>query len=100
MEGFFQRIYALVRQIPAGRVMSYSAIARALGAPGAARQVGWAMRRCPEDVPWQWVIRADGSVPSLTHPDLWRGLLEAEGVRFLPDGRGDMAACRWSGPDG
>ena len=48
---FFASVYALVAQIPPGFVASYGQLARMLGAPLAARQVGWAMRRCP-DVPF------------------------------------------------
>lgn len=59
-EGFYARVYALVGQIPPGRVVSYGQIAWALGAPRMARQVGWAMRRCPDALPWQRVVRADG----------------------------------------
>ena len=41
---FFQQVYAIVGQIPHGKVMSYGQIARELGRPRAAREVGWAMR--------------------------------------------------------
>ena len=70
---FFQRVYSLVRQIPAGACASYSQLAYLLGAPRAARQVG-------------------------CYADLRRALLEAEGVPFLPDGRVDLRACQWQGP--
>ena len=59
---FFASVYALVAQIPPGFVVSYGQLARMLGAPRAARQVGWAMRRCPDALPWQRVVRADGSI--------------------------------------
>lgn len=95
---FFSRVYEIVRQIPSGKAISYGQIARLLGAPGAARQVGWAMRRCPSDLPWQRVVRSDGSISGGLHADLRRALLEAEGAVFLPDGRVDMCACGWSGP--
>ena len=42
-QDFFQLIYEVVRHIPKGRVTSYGAIAKYLGAPGAARLVGYAM---------------------------------------------------------
>ena len=45
-DGFFPAVYEVVRQIPRGRVISYGQIARLLGFPRAARQVGWAMRCC------------------------------------------------------
>ena len=82
-------------QIPRGRVVSYGQIARLLGSPRAARQVGWAMRQCPEELPWQRVIMSDGSIAGGGWSELRRALLEEEGVPFLPDGRVDMARCRW-----
>ena len=82
-------------QIPRGYVVSYGQIARLLGSPRAARQVGWAMRQCPEELPWQRVLMSDGSIAGGGWAELRRALLEEEGVPFLPDGRVDMARCRW-----
>ena len=95
---FFSGVYGLVAQIPRGRVVSYGQIARELGMPRGARQVGWAMRTCPDDLPWQRVVKADGSIAGGGYADLRRALLEAEGVPFLPDGRVDLRACQWQGP--
>lgn len=92
---FFASVYAVVAQIPRGRVMSYGQIARVLGTPRAARQVGWAMRRCPDDVPWQRVVKESGEITGGGHADFRRMLLEEEGVAFLPDGRVDMEKCRY-----
>ena len=97
MNSFFEQVYALVGQIPAGNVVSYGQIARMLGRPRAAREVGWAMRCCPEGLPWQRVVMADGSVTGGTYAELRRALLEDDGVAFLPDGRADMESCRWDG---
>ena len=94
-KGFFERVYEIVRQIPEGKLISYGEIARLLGAPGCARQVGWAMRVCPEDLPWQRVVKADGSIAGGGFAELRRAKLVEEGVSFLPDGRADMARCRW-----
>ena len=96
MDAFFQQVYDIVAQVPPGTVVSYGQIARLLGRPRGARQVGWAMRRCPPDLPWQRVIKADGTLPG-DESGVWRCLLEAEGVAFLPDGRVDMAAHAWLG---
>jgi len=95
MNPFFQQVYAIVESIPHGKVVSYGQIARLLGNPRAARQVGWAMRVCPEHLPWQRVVMADGSVTGGVYADIRRALLEGEGVTFLPDGRVDMNACGW-----
>ena len=40
---FYRKVYAVVRQIPAGQVTSYGRVAAMIGHPGAARQVGYAM---------------------------------------------------------
>jgi methylated-DNA-protein-cysteine methyltransferase-like protein len=91
---FFALVYDILTRVPAGRVVSYGQLARAAGNPRAARGVGWAMRRCPDRLPWQRVVMADGSVTGGAYADMRRALLEAEGVPFLPDGRVDMDACR------
>jgi len=92
---FFEQIYAIVGQIPSGKVVSYGQIARRLGRPRAAREVGWAMRNCPGNLPWQRVVMADGSITGGMHADMRKMLLEVEGVAFLPDGRVDMELCRF-----
>ena len=89
-DGFFPAVYEVVRQIPCGRVMSYGQIARLLGFPRAARQVGWAMRCCSDDIPWQRVVKDSGEIAGGGHAEFRRILLEDEGVTFLPDGRVDM----------
>lgn len=96
-KGFFERVYAIVARIPKGRACSYVQIARMLGDPRAARQVGWAMRRCPDDLPWQRVVRADGSIAGGGMAALRRAMLEAEGAPFTADGRVDMERCGWYG---
>lgn len=92
---FFEEVYKVVARIPAGRVMSYGQIARMLGAPRAARQVGWAMRCCPDNIPWQRVVKDSGEIAGGGHADFRRILLEEERVSFLPDGRVDMEKCRY-----
>lgn len=88
--GFRERVYAVVRGIPPGRVMGYGHVAAALGAPGAARQVGWALAALPAgtDVPWQRVIRSSGHLALQGDPargTVQRLLLEAEGVALTGD---------------
>ncbi|MCL2083254.1 MAG: MGMT family protein [Oscillospiraceae bacterium] len=95
MNPFFKQVYDIVEQIPLGKVVSYGQIARMLGQPRAARQVGWAMRNCPEHLPWQRVVMADGSVTGGVYSEMRKARLEDEGVVFLPDGRVDMERCDW-----
>jgi methylated-DNA-protein-cysteine methyltransferase-like protein len=92
---FFEQIYAVVAQIPAGSVMSYGQIARMLGRPRAAREVGWAMSHCPDELPWQRVVKADGTIAGGVHAQIRRAMLIEEGIAFLPDGRVDMDAHQW-----
>ena len=100
-EGFFERTYELVRQIPRGRVASYGQIAAMLGQPRKARFVGFAMHASPGQaagVPCHRVVFKDGSLAAgyaFGGPSVQRQLLEEEGVVFLPDGRVDMSTCRW-----
>ena len=58
--GFFDRVYTVVRRIPAGRVTSYGHVAALCGKPCAARTVGWALHGLPDgsDVPWHRVVNA------------------------------------------
>ena len=104
-DGFFARVYALVARIPRGRVATYGQIAKLLGAPRSARIVGWAMHGSPEGarIPCHRVIQQGGTCsPNFRagYPGAQRRLLEAEGVRFLLDGRVDLEAHLWRpGPD-
>lgn len=97
MNQFFQQVYSIVEQIPYGMVASYGQIARMLGRPHAAREVGWAMRCCPDGLPWHRVVMKDGTIVGGIYADMRRAILEAEGVPFLPDGRVDMDLCGWLG---
>ena len=90
MNLFFEQIYSIVGQIPYGKVISYGQIARIVGKPRAAREVGRAMRYCPAGLPWQRVVMADGSISGGKYADMRKMLLEAENVEFLQDGRVNM----------
>jgi methylated-DNA-protein-cysteine methyltransferase-like protein len=101
---FARAVYALVRQVPRGRVVTYGQVAAILGHPRAARAVGAALSNLPAPliriVPWQRVINAAGGISvrgDVLRPDQQRELLEMEGVP-LRNGRVDLARYRWSGP--
>ncbi len=103
---FFERVYAVVRQIPRGKVASYGQIAALLGHPQAARTVGWALNALRgsdiADVPWQRVINSAGRI-SISRADLGaefqRALLEQEGVEFDARGYVDLKQFGWQGMD-
>ncbi len=95
-ERFFPAVYALVRRIPPGRVVSYGQLAQLLGVRHGARAVGWALRAlhgaAAGSVPWHRVLGAGGriSLPAPLGGREQRRRLRAEGVRFQ-GGRVDMA---------
>ena len=95
MNPFYQQVYDIVAQVPPGRVVSYGQIARMLGRPCAAREVGRAVRICPDGLPWQRVVMQDGAIAGGGFAQLQQAMLEAEGVGFLPDGRVEMNIFRW-----
>ena len=101
---FARAVYALVRRVPRGRVVTYGQVAAILGQPRAARAVGTALSNLPGPlvrlVPWQRVINAAGGISfrgDVHRPDLQRALLELEGVVFRGN-RVDLARFRWAGP--
>src|SRR6185436_7449594 len=79
-------VFALVKRIPRGRVMTYGQVATMLASRLSPRAVGWALHGCPRDVPWQRVVNASGRCSTDRLPDIPQGMqramLEAEGVRF------------------
>jgi methylated-DNA-protein-cysteine methyltransferase-like protein len=99
--GRWERIYAVVRRIPRGKVASYGQVAALAGLPGHARQVGYALhaRRDEHAVPWHRVVNAQGrlslgsGVPGGQIPQRFR--LEAEGVEFHPNGSVPLARYGW-----
>lgn len=87
-ENFFERVYAIVRQIPEGKVTSYGAIAKALGTARSARMVGWAMNASHnlDDVPAHRVVNRKGLLSGKHHFDgtnLMQQLLENEGLKVI-----------------
>lgn len=98
--GVYQRIYAVVRRIPRGRVATYGQVAELAGLPGHARQVGYALSAAGprEDVPWQRVVNARGELSPRAEvgwDEIQRSLLEDEGVEIDAQGRIDLRRHRW-----
>lgn len=87
-ENFFERVYEVARLIPEGKVTSYGAIAKYLGAARSARMVGWAMNgsSLKEDVPAHRVVNKAGILTGKHHFDgtnLMQQLLENEGIIII-----------------
>ncbi len=97
----YDDIYALVRQIPRGKVSSYGRVAAMIDAPRNARVVGYALAaldgRAPDDVPWWRVVNAAGRVSNEFNAELQRAILESEGVTFDARGYVDLAQFLWRG---
>ncbi len=85
-EGFFDRVYAVTRMIPFGRVTSYGAIARYIGTGRSARMVGWALNNCHslnDFVPAHRVVNRNGILTGKHHfgnTTTMQQLLENEGL--------------------
>src|SRR6476646_6345447 len=99
-----EKIYAVIRRVPRGKVVTYGQVAALAGLPKRARLVGTALREAPEglDLPWQRVINAGGRVSSRgglgVEEGYQRHLLEEEGVIFNAHGRTDLERFGWD-PD-
>ena len=100
MSTSYERIYAVVKRIPRGRVATYGQVADLAGLHGHARQVGYALHATPAHVriPWQRVVNSKGEISLRPHEgggDLQAALLEAEGVEFSAAGRIDLDRYQW-----
>jgi methylated-DNA-protein-cysteine methyltransferase related protein len=104
MSNSFERIYAVVRHIPAGKVASYGQMAHLAGLGRGARVVGYALFQVApgSDIPWQRVINAQGEISESPHrqgnDDYQRILLKGEGIIFDEAGRIDLTKYLWQ-PD-
>ncbi len=99
-ENFFERVYAIAKQIPEGKVTSYGAIAKALGTARSARMVGWAMNASHhlEDVPAHRVVNRKGLLTGKFHFDgtnVMQQLLESEGIVVKNNQIVDFEAHFW-----
>ena len=87
--------------------MTYGAIAALIPVPVGsdwlgyrrirARWVGYALADCPDALPWQRVVNAQGGISARSGhgPHIQRNLLEQEGVVTNEHGRVDLKACSW-----
>lgn len=106
-QAFYEQVWAIARLIPRGKVATYGQIAKMIPPPNgveieayvafAPRWVGGAMANCPDDVPWQRVINAQGKISERLGAERQRPLLEAEGIIFDAKDRVDLKKFGWSG---
>jgi methylated-DNA-protein-cysteine methyltransferase-like protein len=97
---FYDNVFDVARQIPAGRVTSYGAIASYLGTKGSSRMVGYAMQACGSaqpPVPAHRVVNRQGLLTAKFHfgGDTMQRLLEAEGVKVKDDQVQDFKTVFW-----
>jgi methylated-DNA-protein-cysteine methyltransferase-like protein len=105
---FYEQVYAVVRRVPPGQVTSYGRVASMLGAPNAARAVGYALRALKDkeddpvyrDIPWQRVVNSQGRI-SIVNPEYsgsqQADMLMAEGVVVSEELSIDLDVYLWSG---
>lgn len=98
----FEKIYAVVQQIPEGKVSTYGQVAKLAGNPRWARVVGAALHVNPAfgEIPCHRVVNRVGrTAPAFAFggSDVQRAMLGAEGVTFLSDGTVDMKKHFWMG---
>jgi methylated-DNA-protein-cysteine methyltransferase-like protein len=98
---FFEDVYAVVRLIPSGRVTSYGAIAKYLGAAKSARMVGWAMNASHgllPPVPAHRVVNRLGLLSGKNHFGEFNEMevrLKDEGIVVVDDQIQDFDTCFW-----
>lgn len=99
-DSFFEKVYKVVREIPAGRVTSYGAIANYLGMPSSARVVGWAMNNAHGDIsiPAHRVVNRNGLLTGKHHfegSNLMAQLLMSEGITVQKSAIVDFSDFFW-----
>lgn len=107
LQAYYEQVWNIVRQIPAGKVAAYGQVAKMIPPPNgveietyaafAPRWAGGAMAACPDDVPWQRVINSQGKISERAGAEKQRQLLEEEGIVFDAKDRIDFKKYGWSG---
>ena len=96
---FFERVWSVVADIPAGRVTTYGHIAEHLGSRSAARTVGWAMNAAVgSGLPCHRVVNRNGALTGKRHfetPTVMEERLRSEGVAFTDEGTVDLDEHLW-----
>lgn len=101
MNDFYEKVYAVVRKIPKGKVVSYGDIAEFIGTRGSARTVGYAMNNAHNvspAVPAHRVVNRNGLLTGKHHfelPNLMQELLESEGIEVINDQIQNFEKVRW-----
>lgn len=99
--GFFEDVYKVVEQIPAGKVATYGQIAKSLGEPRKSKIVGWALHSNPYrgTVPCHRVVNRFGELSgsfAFGGLEMQKKLLENEGIIFSENGKIDLKEYLWN----
>jgi methylated-DNA-protein-cysteine methyltransferase-like protein len=96
-DGPFQRVWAIVRRIPRGRVATYGQLSEMIDRRLTPVGIGWAIRAAgPGSIPWHRVVNSRGGISTdKEHPGLQRRKLEAEGLHFDTEGQVDLERAGW-----
>ncbi|MBB6499477.1 MGMT family protein [Pedobacter cryoconitis] len=101
-QSFYEQVYEIVKLIPKGRVTSYGAIAKSLGAGKSSRLVGYAMNNAhgmSPPIPAHRVVNHKGLLTGKFHfatPELMQELLENEGVVIEQDKVQNFKTLFWN----
>lgn len=101
MGDFSDKVFAVVKCIPQGKVTTYGQVARLIGSPRSARYVGYALRgnTMPVETPCHRVVFTNGSICegyAFGGPEVQRKLLIDEGITFLDDIHVNMNLHEWN----
>ena len=102
----YEQVYAVVRRIPKGKVLTYGLVSHMVNERLSAQGVGWALqalasasKKRATPVPWHRVINSLGGVSTHKNPNippgLQRALLEREGIKFDEEETIDLDSYLW-----
>ena len=93
---FKRRVLSVVRNVPPGRVTTYSSVAALAGHPNAWRAVGTILKNCrTTSVPCHRVVNSNGRVGKYSDPLIKRELLRSEGIHVANDRIRNFDQIRW-----
>lgn len=96
---FTENVIRIISHIPAGKVLTYGAVAALAGSPRGARQVTWILHSSSKkhNLPWHRIVNTRGRI-SLKMPAAYnkqKALLESDGIRFSEDDQIDFGKYLW-----
>lgn len=98
-KNFAEKVFAIVKRIPRGKVLTYGQVATLAGVPRAARIVGGVLYQQGRELklPWQRVINRSGKISTyrVGMGEVQRQRLEKEGLKFKRDGAVDLKRYQW-----